>query len=68
VDYEGDPHLREEHNLGGPITVLGGYLQLYRDGDVELEAILAPMTRATLDLTAELLELGRAAIAARAPK
>jgi hypothetical protein len=61
-EYDADEHLREEHFLGSPITMLVGWLSLYIDGDVSLEAALGPMTKATIELNAELLALGKAVI------
>ncbi len=67
-EYDAVEHLREEHHLGEPIAVLAGWLSMYRDGDVDLDRILAPLTRAAMELNDELLTLGRAAATARRPK
>ena len=54
---EGDLKRKLEHDLATPITILSGYLQLVRDGDITPRRALAPMLTAALRLSATLAKL-----------
>jgi hypothetical protein len=58
-EYDADPRLRLEHFIGEPVAILVGYLQLFRDGDLDWENARTPMTQAVLRLNRELLAIAK---------